>query len=93
MKAGYSGLMNFFFGTDRKKLMRKEEFMKFRGRLIDEMLWLEFSRYCKSLPELPNLPQQSEHFQIITDVEFCEHLLAHANIPPHKKEKMVGSSY
>jgi len=54
--------------------MRKDEFMKFRGRLIDEMLWLEFTRYCKTLPELSNLPQQSETNKIITDVEFCEHL-------------------
>jgi len=86
MKSGYSGLMNHFFGKDRKKSMKKDAFIKFRGQIIDEMLWLEFTRYCKSLPDLPGLPNQQK---LITDVEFCEHLLAHTNIPNKKKEAMI----
>jgi len=66
--------------------MKKDTFKKFRTQLIDECLWLEFSRYCKQLPALPNLPNQHK---IITDKEFCEHLLAHANLPPKKKEHMI----
>ena len=87
MKASYSGLMNYLFGKDRSKKITKDAFLKFRGQIIDEILWLEFTRYCKTLPDLPGLPPQN--FPIITDVEFCEHLLAHANIPSKKKKAMV----
>jgi len=86
LNTDYSALMNYFFGKDRKKTMKKDTFKKFRTQLIDECLWLEFSRYCKQLPALPNLPNQHK---IITDKEFCEHLLAHANLPPKKKEHMI----
>merc|ERR1712018_380880 len=78
--------MNYFFGKDRKKKVKKDTFLKFRSKILDEMLWLEFTRYCKQLPALPNLPNQHK---IITDVEFCEHLLAHANLPPKKKAAMI----
>ena len=90
LNTDYSALMNYFFGKDRKKTMKKDTFKKFRTQLIDECLWLEFSRYCKQLPALPNLPNQHK---IITDKEFCEHLLAHANLPPKKKEHMVACCY
>jgi len=86
LNTDYSALMNYFFGKDRKKTMKKDTFKKFRLQLIDEMLWLEFTRYCKQLPALPDLPNQHK---IITDKEFCEHLLAHANLPPKKKENMI----
>merc|ERR1719273_2547988 len=56
--------------------------------MIDDILWLEFTRYCKSLPDLPNLPAQQ--FPILTSVEFCEHLLANnTNIPSKKKNAMI----
>ena len=86
LKSGYSGLMNHFFGKDRKKTIKKDAFIKFREKIIDEILWLEWTRYCKTLPDLPNLPNQQK---LITDVEFCEHLLANTNIPTKKKEAMV----
>lgn len=83
----YSGLMTYLFGKHRTKKFTKDAFLKFRGHVIDDILWLEFTRYCKDLPDLPKLPQQK--FPIITDVEFCEHLLAHANLPPKKKAAMI----
>jgi len=85
MKASYSGVMNYLFGKDRSKKMTKESFKNFRGQIIDDILWLEFSRYCKGLPDLPNLPNT----KIMTDVEFCEHLVANANIPSKKKKAMI----
>ena len=87
MSAKYSGLMTYLFGKNRTKKFTKEAYLRFRGQIIDDILWLEFTRYCKDLPDLPKLPQQK--LPIITDVEFCEHLLAHANIPPKKKAAMI----
>jgi len=88
MRAKYSGLMSFLFGPHRRKKMTKDAFLKFRGQIIDDILWLQFTRYCKSLPDLPNLsfPQQ---LPIITDIEFCEHLLANTNISSKKKAAMI----
>ena len=87
MTAKYSGLMNYFFGAHRTKKFTKEAFLKFRGQIIDDILWLEFTRYCKDLADMTSLAPQK--FPIITDVEFCEHLLAHANIPSKKKAAMI----
>ena len=67
--------------------MSKDAFLKFRGQIIDDILWLEFTRYCKDLPNLPNLPPQK--FPIITDVEFCEYLLGNTNIPNKRKNAMI----
>ena len=83
--------MNYLFGKDRSKRVPKEAFLKLRGQIIDDILWLEFARYCKALPDLPNIPPQK--FPIITDIEFCEHLLSHANIPSKKKKAMVCHIY
>ena len=89
MTAKYSGLMNYFFGEDRSKVVHRDDFLKVREEVIDDILWLEFTRYCHTLPELENLPSQEFQNPIITDVEFCEHLLANANIPNKKKKAMV----
>ena len=86
-KANYSGLMNYLFGPKRRKKMTKDAFLKFRGQMIDELLYLQFTRFCHDLPDLPNIPKQQ--FPIITDVEFCEHLLANLNIPSKKKAQMI----
>ena len=88
IRAKYSGLMSFFFGPRRTKAMKKDRFLKFRGQLIDDILWLEFTRYCKDLPNLPNLPPQ--HFPIMTDVDFCEHLLEPTRFPAKKKAQMIA---
>ena len=90
MKETYSGLMNYFFGEDRSSKVTKDRFLKVREEVIDDILWLEFTRYCRELPELPNLPSSKFQNPIITDVEFCEHLLTNANIPSKKKKAMVN---
>jgi len=89
MREKYSGLMNFLFGPQRRKKMTKEAFLKFRGQVMDDILWLQFTRYCKSLPDLPHIKFPQAELTIITDVEFCEHLLANTNIPNKKKAQMI----
>lgn len=89
MRTKYSGLMNFLFGTNRRKKMTKDAFLKFRGQIMDDLLWLQFTRYCKDLPDLPHLKFNQSSTPIITDVEFCEHLLANTNIPSKKKAQMI----
>ena len=81
--------MNFFFGRDRDKAVNRERFLKFREEVIDDILWLEFTRYYKTLPDIPNMSFPKFQHPIITDVEFCEHLLANANITSKQKKKMV----
>ena len=87
-RAKYSGLMSYLFGQHRTKAMQKDKFLKFRGQMIDDILWLEFARHCKSLPNLPNLPPQQ--FPVMTDVAFCEHLLENTTFPAKKKAAMVA---
>ena len=84
----YSGLMNYLFGNRRNKAMQRDKFLKFRGQIIDDILWLEFQRHCKSLPDLPNLPPQQ--FPIMTDLQFCEHLLENTTFPAKKKAQMLA---
>merc|ERR1711894_786067 len=72
--AKYSGLMNYLFGPHRRKKMTKDAFLKFRGQMIDDILYMEFTRYCKSLPDLPNL-SFPQHNPIITDVEVDDHVV------------------
>ena len=85
--------MNFFFGRDRDKAVNRERFLKFREEVIDDILWLEFTRYYKTLPDIPNMSFPKFQHPIITDVEFCEHLLANANITSKQKKKMVTYTY
>ena len=95
MKEPYSGLMNYFFGKDRSKVVNKDNFLKVREEVIDDILWLEFTRHCHELPDEPlsiqNVYLEYSKFRnpVITDVEFCEHLLANVNIPGKKKKAMV----
>ena len=73
----HSGLVNYLFGKDRKKEITKESFMQLQQDLMDDVLWLEFSRYCKD-------------GKTISDVDFCNHLLLCANITAKKKRQMVN---
>ena len=89
MNEPYSWLMNYFFGKDRSKQVSKENFLKIREDIIDDILWLEFTRYSHDLTDLPNIGVYRSMCPIITDVEFCEHLLANVNIPTRNKKAMV----
>ena len=80
MNAGHSGLLNYLFGKDRKKEINHEKFLKFQQDLMDDVLWLEFTRYCKD-------------GKTISDQDFCNHLLLCANITDKKKRKMVSKRF
>ena len=80
MNAKYSGLINYLFGKDRKKEINKEKFLKFQQGLMEDILWLEFTRYCK------------DECKTISEVDFCNHLLLCANLTSKKKKQMVSRS-
>ena len=79
MNDEHSGLINYLFGKDRKKELTKETFMQLQQDLMDDVLWLEFSRYSKD-------------GKTISDVDFCNHLLLCANITSKKRKQMVSIS-
>ena len=77
MNDTHSGLVNYLFGKDRKKEINKEKFLEFQQGLMNDVLWLEFTRYCKD-------------GKTISEVDFCNHLLLCANITAKKKRQMVS---
>ena len=76
MKETHSGLVNYIFGKNRATQINKAGFMKLQQELIEDVLWLEFTRYSKDN-------------KTISDVDFCKHLLGSANITTKKKRQMV----
>ena len=76
MHETHSGLINYVFGKDRKKEIDKAAFMKLQQELIEDVLWLEFTRYSKDN-------------ETISNADFSNHLLACANITSKKKKQMV----
>ena len=76
MEDTHSGLVNYLFGKDRKKEINRETMHELQQKLMDDVLWLEFTRYSKD-------------GKTITEVDFCTHLLLCANITAKKKKKMV----
>jgi len=74
---GNSGLINYLFGKSRTKALNKDKFMKFQQDLMNDVLWLEFTRYSKDN-------------QTITDLDFCNHILLCANITSKKKKQMLN---
>ena len=79
MNETHSGLLNYMFGKDRKKEINRETFTKLQQDLMNDVLWLEFTRYSKD-------------GKTISEVDFCTHLLLCANITSKKKRKMVSNS-
>ena len=77
MNDEHSGLINYLFGKDRKKTINHKRFLKLQQDLMNDVLWVEFTRYCKD-------------GETISNVEFCNHLLLCANITSKKKRQMVG---
>ena len=74
----HSGLINYLFGKNRKKEINKEKFVKFQQDVMNDVLWLEFTRYSKD-----GSP--------ISDLDFCNHILMCANITSKKKRQMVSN--
>ena len=76
----HSGLINYLFGKDRKKVLSQEKFLKFRQDLLDDILWLEFTRYSKD-------------GRTMADEDFCDHLLLTATISTKKKKSMASIAF
>ena len=74
---GFSGLINYLFGKDRKNVVTKDQFMKLRKDLLEDVFWLEFTRYSKD-------------GKTMSDEDFCNHLFLTAKFSTKKKNNMVG---
>jgi len=72
-----SGILNFLFGSDRKKALTREEFKKFQADLLEEIVQLEFKQYDK------------EDTGRISEADFCRFLLKRTKIPPKKRVEML----
>ena len=74
----FSGLINYLFGRDRKNVVTKDQFLKLRNDLLDDIFWLEFTRYSKD-------------GKTMSDEDFCNHLFLTTKFPSKKKHQMVQS--
>lgn len=75
---GTSGVITYIFGTDRKRVMTRTEFIRLQRELIQDVLYLEFLRYTTD-----------DSKQTISEIDFCNHLLYDSNMPSKKKAKML----
>ena len=78
MKETHSGLINYLFGKDKTREIMKENFLKLQQQLLNDVLWLEFTRYSKD-------------GKTISDVDFCNHLLLCSNVTSKQKRRMVSN--
>ena len=62
--------------VDTHTRVEQDNFVKFQQDLMNDVLWMEFTRYSKDN-------------QRITDLDFCNHILLCANITSKKKKQMV----
>ena len=76
----HSGLINYLFGKDKAKEINKGSFLEFQQKLLNDVLWLEFTRYSKD-------------GKTISDVDFCNHLLLCSDVTSKKKRRMVSNIY
>ena len=76
LEDSHSGLINYLFGKSRQKAIDKHKFLKFQQDLMNDVLWLEFTRYSKDN-------------ETISDLDFCNHILLCANLTTKKKKQMV----
>merc|ERR1712001_338138 len=72
-----SGLVKYLFGEDLKGELTSETFKELQTRLIDDVLSLEFTRYCAVDENL-------------TEEDFCRHMLYTSSLTNKKKEKMLA---
>jgi len=76
LTARNSALIKYLFGEDLKGEVTREDFYNLQTELIDNVLTLEYERYC---PKDTNM----------TEVDFCRHMLYSSNITNKRKEKMI----
>ena len=79
LEENHSGLISYLFGKSRKMVINKDKFIKFQQDLMNDVLWLEFTRYSKD-------------GKTMTDLDFCNHILMCANITSKKKKQMVSNT-
>jgi len=75
--ASNSGLLNYMFGKDRKKVVTRAEFKKLQTDLLKEIIQIEFNEYD---------PTKTGR---ISEEDFCKFLLKRSKIPPGQKAKML----
>merc|ERR1719330_63597 len=77
LKSKKSGLVKYLFGEDLSGELTSETFKNLQTRLIDDVLSLEFTRYC-SVEE--NMSEE----------DFCRHMLYTSSLTNKRKEKMLA---
>jgi len=75
--ASSSGLLNYLFSKDRKKVLSRDDFSKLQSDLLEEIIQLEFSEYD---------PSGSGR---ISERDLCHFLLKNSKIPPKKQATML----
>jgi len=77
IKSQKSGLVKFLFGEKLDGELQKETFKDLQAQLIDDVLSLEFTRYCSKTEKM-------------TEEDFCRHMLYTSSLTSKKKEKMLA---
>merc|ERR1712001_249936 len=77
MKSQKSGLVRYLFGEKLDGELQKETFKELQSKLIDDVLSLEFTRYCSKTEKM-------------TEEDFCRHMLYTSSLTNKKKEKMLA---
>ena len=77
MKSQKSGLVKYLFGENLDGELQKETFKELQTKLIDDVLSLEFTRYCSKSEKM-------------TEEDFCRHMLYTSSLTSKKKEKMLA---
>ena len=77
MKSQKSGLVRYLFGEKLDGELQKETFKDLQSKLIDDVLSLEFTRYCSKAEKM-------------TEEDFCRHMLYTSSLTSKKKEKMLA---
>jgi len=77
MKSRKSGLVKYLFGEQLDGELQKETFKELQAKLIDDVLSLEFTRYCSKTEKM-------------TEEDFCRHMLYTSSLTSKKKEKMLA---
>ena len=77
MKSQKSGLVRYLFGEKLDGELQKETFKELQSKLIDDVLSLEFTRYCSKT-------------EMMSEEDFCRHMLYTSSLTSKKREKMLA---
>lgn len=76
-----SNLNEYFFGSERSELLTVQKFTEFQRKLQSEVIRMEF-HYC-------DLMDKRDGERVISEVLFCEMILAYAGFSGSKTKKMI----